>query len=63
MIEWAGRTDEAFGLAARIERAGRTDEAFGLAARIAKLFCRRGPYVVRISSDDVGDFGGRMIDG
>ena len=29
----AGRTNEAFGLAARIELAGRTDEAFGLAAR------------------------------
>jgi len=31
----AGRTDEAFGLAARIDLAGRTDEAFGLAARYA----------------------------
>jgi hypothetical protein len=33
MINSAGRTDEAFGLAARIDSAGRTDEAFGLAAR------------------------------
>ena len=34
MIDSAGRTDEAFGLAAQmIDSAGRTDEAFGLAAR------------------------------
>jgi hypothetical protein len=34
MIDYAGRTDEAFGLAAQmIDYAGRTDEAFGLAAR------------------------------
>jgi hypothetical protein len=33
MIDYAGRTDEAFGLAAQmIDYAGRTDEAFGLAA-------------------------------
>jgi len=31
--DFAGRTDDAFGLAARIDNAGRTDEAFGLAAR------------------------------
>jgi len=33
MIDIARSTDEAFGLAARIDSAGRTDEAFGLAAR------------------------------
>jgi sugar phosphate isomerase/epimerase len=33
-IDPAGRTDEAFDLAARIDPAGRTDEAFDLAARI-----------------------------
>jgi hypothetical protein len=35
MVDLAGRTDEAFGLAAqRIDIASRTDEAFGLAARV-----------------------------
>jgi hypothetical protein len=32
LIDFAGRTDDAFGLAARIDFAGRTNEAFGLAA-------------------------------
>jgi hypothetical protein len=33
LIDFAGRTDDAFGLAARSDFAGRTDDAFGLAAR------------------------------
>jgi hypothetical protein len=33
LIDPAGRTDEAFGLAARIDPTARTDEALGLAAR------------------------------
>jgi hypothetical protein len=40
MIDYAGRTDEAFGLAAQmIDYAGRTDEAFGLAARCYAVAC------------------------